>query len=101
MITEISITELAKLEQPKQLSHEQTNPTHLFSADFKAKVALETFKEAYTPYETASTYQVSPVMIFRWKGELLSGVATVFQTKSGKVASQQVVVKTLWYRLDG
>ena len=70
-----------------------------FSADFKAKVALEAIKEAYTLSELAQKYEVSPVMISRWKGELLSGVATVFQTKSEKKASQSVDVETLYAQI--
>lgn len=67
-----------------------------FSADFKAKVALVAVREAYTRPELARKYEVSPVMISRWKSELLFNVATVCQTKSAKKASQNVDVETLY-----
>ncbi len=70
-----------------------------FSADFKAKVALEAVREAYTLSELAQKYEVSPVMISRWKSELLANVATVFQTKSEKKASQNVDVETLYSQI--
>ena len=71
-------------------------PRRTFSANFKAKVALQAVREAYTLSEPAQKYEVSPLMISRWKSELLSNVATVFQSKSEKIASQNLDVETLY-----
>ena len=38
-----------------------------YDAKFKAKVAIETIKERETLSELAAKYEVSPVMISRWK----------------------------------
>ena len=62
------------------------------TADFNAKVALEAVGEAYTLSECAQKFEVSLVMISRWKSELLANVATLFQPKSKKKASRDVDV---------
>ncbi len=42
-----------------------------FSADFKAKVALEAVKNQQTLAELAIKFDVNPVMISKWKSEFL------------------------------
>ena len=41
-----------------------------FSADFKAKVALEAVRNQQTLAELAVKFDVNPVMISKWKSEL-------------------------------
>ena len=41
-----------------------------YDTKFKAKVAIEALKERETLSELAAKYEVSPVMISRWKKEL-------------------------------
>ena len=46
-----------------------------YDARFKAKVAIEALKERETLNELASKYELSPVMISRWKKEFLENSA--------------------------
>ncbi len=54
-----------------------------FSADFKAKVAIEALKEQQTLQELAHKYEVHPNQISSWKQEFLQNSASVF-TKGKK-----------------
>lgn len=56
-----------------------------FSAEFKAKVAIEALKEQQTLSELAAKYELHPTQITDWKKQLLSGSSTVFE--GGKPAS--------------
>lgn len=42
-----------------------------YDAQFKAKVSLEAIKERETLNELAVKYEVSPIMISRWKKEFI------------------------------
>jgi len=59
-----------------------------FTAEFKAKVAIEAIKEIKTISELAQIYQVHPNLITRWKKEFLAGAGKVFDT--GKDGSAEV-----------
>ena len=49
-----------------------------FSADFKAKVVLEAFKERSTIEELARKYELHPTQINNWKKEAVANMASVF-----------------------
>ena len=49
-----------------------------FSAEFKAKVAIEALKEQQTLQELANKYEVHPNQISSWKQEFLQNSASVF-----------------------
>src|SRR5215467_6913289 len=51
-----------------------------FSADWKAKVALEAIKGQRTIQEIASHYEVHPNLVTQWRKQLLDGAAQVFST---------------------
>lgn len=53
-----------------------------FTAEFKAKVALEAQRETSTKGELAKKYEVAPKMISRWKKELLENASAAFCAKS-------------------
>ena len=53
-----------------------------FSAEFKAKVALEAIKNQKTLAELSQHFEVNSVMISKWKSDFLSNVAVVFQKES-------------------
>ena len=54
-----------------------------FSAEFKAKVAIEALKEQQTLQELAHKYEVHPNQISSWKQEFLQNSGSVF-TKGKK-----------------
>lgn len=59
-----------------------------FSAEFKAKVAIEAIKEVKTISELAQIYQVHPNLIGLWKKEFLSNAGKVFE--AGKDETDQI-----------
>jgi transposase len=57
------------------------NKRRRFSADFKAKVALEALKGEQTLSELAARFDLHPNMIAQWKRQATEGMAEVFATK--------------------
>ncbi len=53
-----------------------------FSADFKAKVALEAIKNQKTLAQLSHQYDVNPITISKWKSEFLERMSTVFSGES-------------------
>ncbi len=49
-----------------------------FSAEFKAKVALEAVKNQKTLAELSLQYEVNPVTISKWKSEFLENMSAAF-----------------------
>ncbi|WP_104932754.1 transposase [Paenibacillus larvae] len=43
-----------------------------YTSEFKTKVVLEVLREEQTVNEIAAKYELSPVMISRWKSEFLN-----------------------------
>ena len=64
------------------------NSKRTFSAEFKAKVAIEAIKEVKTISELAQIYQVHPNQISLWKKEFLSSAGKVFE--KNKQESDQI-----------
>ena len=62
------------------LSTHERNKKKKYDAKFKAKVALEAIKERETLNELAVKYEVSSVMISRWKKEFIENSAAAFET---------------------
>jgi transposase len=52
-----------------------------FSADFKAKVALEALREQEPLNQIAARYEVLPTQVSQWKNQLLDSAATSFGRK--------------------
>lgn len=59
-----------------------------FSAEFKARVAIEAIKEVKTTSELAQIYQIHPNLIGLWKKEFLMNATKVFD--SGKEETDQI-----------
>ncbi len=55
-----------------------------FSAEFKAKVALEAIKNQKTLAQLSQQFEVNPITISKWKSEFLENMAVVFDRSSGK-----------------
>jgi len=51
-----------------------------FSAEFKAKVALEAIREQNTVSEIAAKHQLHPNQIFQWKKQFLDNSAAAFES---------------------
>ncbi len=49
-----------------------------FSADFKAKVALEAIKNQKTLAQLSQQYEVNVITISKWKAEFLERMAVIF-----------------------
>jgi transposase len=60
------------------------NKRRRFSADFKAKVALEALKGEQTLSELAARFDLHPNMIAQWKRQAVEGMADVFSNKGSK-----------------
>ncbi|MEK3645996.1 IS3 family transposase [Aeribacillus sp. FSL M8-0235] len=56
-----------------------------YTAEFKAKVVLEVLREEQTVNEIAAKYELSPVMVSRWKAEFLERSSMVFEKGSSEV----------------
>lgn len=54
-----------------------------YTTRFKAKVAREALKEDQTLQQIASTFDVDPSMVTRWKNEALENLAECFSKKRG------------------
>ncbi len=69
-----------------------------FSADFKAKVALEAVRNQQTLAELAVKFDVNPVMISKWKSELLENIAAAFE-KKGAAEKEDVDTQALYAQI--
>lgn len=69
-----------------------------FSADFKAKVALEAIKNQQTLAELAVKFDVNPVMISKWKAEFLENMSAVFE-KKGAAEPESVDAQELYAQI--
>ena len=72
----------------------RTQKRRKHSPAFKAKVALSAIEESNTLAELAKKFEVSGVMISRWKKEFLENASVVFSKKSeptsGSVDTQKL-----------
>ncbi len=67
------------------------NKRNNYSAEFKTKVVLEVLREEATVNEIAARYDVSPVMVSRWKQEFVKRAAEVF--KKGPSEAEKELTK--------
>jgi len=54
------------------------------SAEFKARVALEAIKGIKTLSEIAQEYEIHPVMVGKWKTEMLDRLPELFESNNPK-----------------
>ena len=55
-----------------------------FSAEFKAKVALEAIKNQKTLAQLSQQFEVNPITISKWKSEFLENMSVVFDRSKEK-----------------
>jgi len=67
-----------------------TRQRRSFSADFKARVALEALRERKTINELASEFGVHPNLIREWKKQALSELPQVFSSRKATDEKSQV-----------
>ena len=69
------------------------------SPAFKAKVALSAIEESNTLAELAKKFEVSGVMISRWKKEFLENASVVFSKKSEPISTSSVDTQKLYAQI--
>jgi transposase-like protein len=64
-----------------------------YTAEFKARVALEAVKEESTISQIASKYELHPNQVTTWKKNFLENLSQLFVDKRTKKAKKQAEVK--------
>ena len=72
-----------------------------YSADWKAKVALEAIKGQRTVQEIASHHEVHPTLVTHWKKQLLEGAAEIFSNGKRAAAAADEELKAELYQQMG
>ena len=77
------------------------NKRKRYSAEFKAKVALDALKEQKTLSELANQYQIHSVQISNWKKQLLDGSALIFKNSTNNNQKKQQNLEAHLYQEIG
>ncbi len=72
-----------------------------YSAEFKARVALDAIKGHKTVNELASTYGVHPTQITHWKHQLQQEVLHIFSARRAKREQDQDALQARLYQQIG
>jgi transposase len=72
-----------------------------YSADLKAKIAVEAVKGQRTMQEIALHYSVHPSQVTQWKKQLLEGVGEIFSNGRGQAAEADEQLKAELYQQVG
>jgi transposase-like protein len=71
-----------------------------YSAELKARVALEAIKGQKTANEIAAEYGVHPSQIAQWKKQALDGLPDLFSQPGGKQEkSQEALIASLYQQI--
>jgi transposase-like protein len=71
-----------------------------YSADLKAKIALEAIKAQRTANEIAAEYGVHPTQIAQWKKQALDGLPDLFSTRaSNQAKSEEALIASLYQQI--
>jgi transposase len=72
-----------------------------YSADFKAKVAMEAILEQKTLAELASEHNVHPTQIVNWKKELQDRASEIFSKNASRESKAAEIKEAELYRQIG
>ncbi len=72
-----------------------------YSAEFKARVALEVLKGQRTVNEIASDYGVHPTQLTAWKKQILEELPQIFSDKRVKANKEQEALQDRLYQQIG
>jgi putative transposase len=72
-----------------------------YSADFKAKVALEALKGHATINEIATKFQVHPNQVTQWKKHLLDALPSIFSDRRGQADKEREQLEATLYQQIG
>jgi transposase-like protein len=72
-----------------------------YSADFKAKVALEAIKGQYTVNEIASRYSLHPNLVTQWKKLALAQLPELFSDRRARANQDDIQLKDRLYQQIG
>ena len=72
-----------------------------YSADWKAKIALEAIKRQRTIQQIASHYEIHPTLVTHWKKQLLEGAAEIFSNGQEAGAKADEELKAELYQQIG
>ena len=70
-----------------------------FTAEFKARVALEAVKNEMTLAQLSQKFEVSPILISRWKSELIERIPMVFSSKDDHSEAEDVETEKLFAQI--
>src|SRR5258708_37261277 len=71
-----------------------------YSAELKARVALEVIKKQKTAYEIAAEYGVHPTQIAQWKKQALDGLPELFSLRREKQeTSEEALIASLYQQI--
>ncbi len=71
------------------------------SAEFKVRVALETIKGMKTVSEIVKEFEIHPVMVGKWKNEMLDRMSELFETKNKKAEKESEQEQEILHRKVG
>jgi putative transposase len=72
-----------------------------YSADFKAKVALEALKGQRTINEIAARFQVHPNQVTRWKKQMLEALPSIFSDHHLRASREREQLEAALYQQIG
>lgn len=71
-----------------------------YSADLKARVALEAIRGQKTANEIAAEYRVHPTQIAQWKKQALDGLPDIFSTRaSDQRKTEEELIASLYQQI--
>ncbi len=73
----------------------------IYSADFKAKVALAAIKGQQTINEIASSFSVHPNQVMQWKKQALEAIPDSFSVRRARDAQDDEELKAQLYQQIG